>query len=73
VVGGSRVKIRHEYEVVRAEGRAVMEGDEGGGGNNLVQRRVAGEVLMMGSSMLACVGRGGRVAELPEWLTPTER
>jgi len=51
----------------------VMEGDEGGGGNNLVQRRVAGEVLMMGSSMLACVGRGGRVAELPEWLTPTER
>lgn len=71
VVGGSRVKIRHEYEVVRAEEGVAAGGGEGGG-SNLVQRRVAGEVLMTGSSMLACVGRDGRVAGMPEWLVPGE-
>lgn len=73
VVGpASRVKIRHEYEVVRVGG----EGSEGslvaGGAGSLVQRRVAGEVLMTGTSLLACVDRSGRPAGLPEWLMACE-
>lgn len=74
VVGpGSRVKIRHEYEVVRApdDARAsagVGAEDVGGGANTLTQRRVPGELLMTASSMLACVDRAGRPAPLPDWL-----
>lgn len=77
VVGGSRIKIRHEYEVVRAEGAAggAMEpvpdaGRESTGANNLVQRRTPGEVLMTAASLLASVDRTGRPAELPAWLQP---
>lgn len=52
VVGGSRVRIDHEYEVVRiGEDGTALEG-----------------ALMTGSSTLACVDEAGRVRELPEWL-----
>lgn len=50
----SRVKIRHEYEVLRAE-------SAGGQGS-------VGELLMSASSLLACVDRTGRPTALPEWL-----
>lgn len=53
VVGGGRVKIEHEYEVVR-----VPEGGAGG----------AEEVLMTASSTLGCVDGAGKVRELPGWL-----
>jgi acyl-CoA thioester hydrolase len=49
----SRVKIRHAYEVVR------VESSRGTG---------IGDVLVTGSSLLACVDRSGRPAALPEWL-----
>lgn len=52
VVGGSRVKIEHEYEVV------VVERN----GQPVEIEAVAA------SSTLACVGKDGRPRELPEWL-----
>lgn len=55
VVGSSRVKLRHEYEVVRVEG-----GREG--------PLATPELLMTATSLLACVDRTGRPAMLPEWL-----
>jgi len=65
VVGGSRVKIRHEYEVVRVES----------GGAHLSQGGItpaggahAGDLLVTGESLLACVDRSGRPSALPEWL-----
>jgi acyl-CoA thioester hydrolase len=53
-VGGSKVKIEHEYEVVVTEraGQAL------------------GEVAAAASTTLACVGQGGRVQPLPGWLSP---
>lgn len=52
VVGGSRVKIEHEYEVVVVErGSRPVE-----------------EVVAAASTTLACVGHDGKVRELPEWL-----
>lgn len=71
VVGGSRIKIRHEYEVYRAAaaaGGGEGAGGAGGAGNNLPQVRTPGELLMTGSTLLASLDRGGRPAELPEWL-----
>ncbi len=66
VVGGSRVKIRHEYEIVRsAEGG---NGETGPGA--LTQRRTPGELILTGSSLLASVDKTGRPAALPEWLVP---
>ncbi len=53
VVGGGRVKIEHEYEVVRVA--------ECAGGD-------AEEVLMTASSTLGCVDKAGKVRELPGWL-----
>lgn len=50
----SRVKIRHEYEVFRAE-------STGGQGE-------IGDLLLSASSLLACVDRTGRPAALPDWL-----
>lgn len=50
--GGSRVRLEHQYEVVR-----VCEGGQ-----------AEPEVLMSGSSTLACVDEQGKVRELPEWL-----
>lgn len=76
VVGGpsaSRVKIRHEYEVFRqadggeAAGVGASEGQIAGPGA-LTQRRIPGELLMTGSSLLACIDRSGRPRALPDWL-----
>jgi acyl-CoA thioester hydrolase len=66
VVGGSRVKIRHEYEVVRAEGAAANTGNS----SNLRQVRIPGELLMTASTLLACVDQSGRPAAMPDWLVP---
>lgn len=73
VVGGSRVKIRHAYEVVRADEPlprtpSVSERAESAG--SLVQRRTPGELLMTAGSLLACVDRSGRPAVMPDWLVP---
>jgi acyl-CoA thioester hydrolase len=59
VVGGSRVKIEHEYEVLLAE--------DGGRG---MRAREPGMVVTVAATTLACVGRDGRVRDLPEWLAP---
>lgn len=57
-VGGSRVKLRHEYEI------AVIEPGDGAAGR-LTDN---GGVLAAGSTELACVGTEGRIRELPPWL-----
>lgn len=59
VVGGSRVKIRHEYEIFRVEQRSA-DGDDA---------RV-GELLMTGSTLLASVDHSGRPTPMPDWLAP---
>jgi acyl-CoA thioester hydrolase len=59
VVRGSRVKIEHEYDVVlieRGQGRLKDAG------------AVAGDVLAVAATTLACVSEGGRPVALPEWL-----
>ena len=54
VIGGSRVKIDHEYEVFK------LSGDEPG---------VAGEkVITAARTTLACIGRSGALRSLPDWL-----
>lgn len=59
VVGGSRVKIEHEYEVVLVErGRGRM----GAAG------AAAGDVLAVAATTLACVSGSGRPGALPDWL-----
>lgn len=76
VVGGSRIKIRHEYEVVRAVDPAAVNGAAAPGavmGNGLAQRRTPGEVIMTASSLLASVDRSGTPALLPEWLMTVSR
>jgi acyl-CoA thioester hydrolase len=61
VVGGSRIKIRHEYEVVLVERL--------GASPDLTDRAVPIDgVCTVGSSELACVGHDGRPRELPDWL-----
>lgn len=72
VVGGSRVKIRHEYEVVRADEPAPSAATPAPSTlGALAQHRTPGELLMTASSLLACVDRSGRPAVMPEWLVPT--
>ncbi len=73
VVGGSRVKIRHGYEVVRADETLPSPGVGGRAesAGSLVQRRTPGELLVTASSLLACVDRTGRPAVMPEWLAPS--
>lgn len=63
VVGGSRIKIRHEYElsVVERGGQAPNPHDPG-----IPLDGICGT----GSSELACVDRSGRPQALPEWLVP---
>jgi acyl-CoA thioester hydrolase len=61
VIGGSRIKIKHEYEIVLSERAEV--------GSKAASASV-GETLAIGSTTLACVGRDGRVQPLPEWLSP---
>jgi acyl-CoA thioester hydrolase len=63
VVGGSRVKIQHEYEIV------VLEDGQRGAGRD---PRPPGDVVFAGSSTLACVGKDGKIQALPEWLIPAE-
>jgi acyl-CoA thioester hydrolase len=53
-VGGSRVKIEHEYEV------AVIE--RGGKPDD--------HIAAIASTTLACVDREGKIQELPRWLSP---
>lgn len=67
VIGGSRVKIRHEYEVVRVESAG---GHLGAGGITPSSVAQPGEVLAVGQSLLASVDRTGRPAAMPEWLAP---
>lgn len=62
VVGGSRVKIRHEYELIL---RSAGDGQEA----RLTDR---GGQCAVASTELACVSREGRVSELPSWLVPSE-
>ena len=57
VTGGGAVKLIHEY-TVRREGPDDPPG---------------GTVICEASSVLACVGRDGRVRPLPEWLTHRAR
>jgi acyl-CoA thioester hydrolase len=59
VIGGSRVKIQHEYEIV------VLE--DGGHGRD---GRAIGEAVTTAATTLVCVGKEGKVRELPEWLAP---
>lgn len=59
VVGGSRVKIEHAYEI------ALLEA----GAKAAVPRERA-ETLTTAGTTLVCVDRDGRVQALPEWLAP---
>lgn len=58
---GGRVKVRHAYEIVLVErsGATPDPADPSGPANGVVS---------VGETELACVGRDGRVRELPEWL-----
>jgi YbgC/YbaW family acyl-CoA thioester hydrolase len=81
VVGSSRVKIRHEYELVRAADAlagptaAAQPAHHDAAPAGLApasmpmpRPRTPGELLVTATSMLACVDRSGRPAALPEWL-----
>jgi acyl-CoA thioester hydrolase len=63
VVGGSRVKIEHEYEVLVAEdgGHAAGRGP-----------RDLSLAATTAATTLVCVGRDGKVTPLPEWLQVRE-
>jgi acyl-CoA thioester hydrolase len=67
VVGGSRVKIRHEYEIVLAERGGV--GFDGASDDPSIP---PDGVLSAAETELACVGPDGRVRPLPDWLAPGE-
>jgi acyl-CoA thioester hydrolase len=53
-IGGSRVKIEHEYEVRVIERLGAP----------------ANEIAAAGATTLACVDSAGKVRELPQWLVP---
>lgn len=59
VVGGSKVKIEHEYEIV-----VVEDGGHSAG----KAARLPGEPVTTASTTLVCVGKDGKVRALPEWL-----
>ena len=63
VVGGSRIKIRHEYELVLIErgGSAPDPADPA---------TPADGVCAIASTELACVNSEGRPGPLPDWLAP---
>lgn len=61
VLGGSRVKINHTYEIL-----LVDDGQHGGAR----AARPLGEVLAIAATTLACVNTDGRIQPLPEWLAP---
>jgi acyl-CoA thioester hydrolase len=65
VIGGSKVKIEHEYEL------AIIE--DGGhrshrSADGEITPRPLGEVVTTGATTLVCVGKDGRVRPLPDWL-----
>jgi len=62
VVGTSRIKIRHAYELVLLE-----RGGKYPDPNDPATPRDG--IVSIASSELACVGKDGRPRELPEWLT----
>ncbi|MBX3410925.1 MAG: acyl-CoA thioesterase [Phycisphaeraceae bacterium] len=62
-VGGSRVKIEHEYEVV------VL----GPGAAHPPPAPAAPFTAAVATTTLACVGRDGRIRELPRWLVPAKQ
>ncbi|TVS05975.1 MAG: acyl-CoA thioesterase [Phycisphaerales bacterium] len=53
----TRVKLVHDYAVILKE-RSLTENSPS----------VKGDVLVTGSTTLACVGRDGKLTALPEWL-----
>ncbi|HVU64573.1 MAG TPA: thioesterase family protein [Phycisphaerales bacterium] len=69
VTGGSRVKILHEYEVVRIESAG---GHLSSSGITPRHGALPGDVLMEGASTLACVDREGRPSAMPDWLIPAK-
>lgn len=61
VAGGSRVKVKHAYEIVLNERNGAVP-------DPADPAVPANGVVSVGETELACVGRDGRVRELPEWL-----
>lgn len=60
IVGGSRVKIEHEYEVRVVERVGVDAASLRGTGEDL---------LATAATTLACVDRDGKIQALPDWLS----
>jgi acyl-CoA thioester hydrolase len=60
----TRVKIRFEYKVHRVGGGA----GSAGGGRNPEGVALEDEVLALGHTVHACVGRDGRPTRAPDWL-----
>jgi len=58
VIGGSKVKIEHEYDLVLLE-----DGRHGERG-----QRHTGDILAAASTTLACVNAEGKIQALPDWL-----
>lgn len=63
VEGGSKVRIRHEYEIAVVERAAEPP-------NPTDPAFGPGGVVAVATTTLACVGSDGRPRELPEWLAP---
>ena len=61
VIQSTRVKIRHEYEVVRVESGATLAA-------GIARRGEIGETLVTATTLLASVDRSGRPSALPDWL-----
>jgi len=57
-IGGSKVKIEHEYEVILRESAAGPR----------AQSRPIGDTLLVAHTTLACVDATGRIQPLPAWL-----
>ncbi len=74
VASGSRVKVRHEYEVVRLQ--AAATDPENGTTKNPgtispARTPTAGDVLLTAQTLLASIDRTGRPTALPDWLVPS--
>lgn len=66
VAGSSRVKVRHEYELVRVE--AAGAAAHNGSTISPARPPQIGDVLMTAQTLLASVDRTGRPTALPDWL-----
>ena len=64
VVGGSKIKIRHEYDLALVERL-------GGAPDPADPATPADGVCAIGSTELACVDATGRPRALPDWLATT--